>query len=84
MEATLQQEIQFLIAASSDSQKAYKQLQHEVDQHHSQQGDYTANSIATIRASTSGQEGLTSFFEKRKPSWFRQIPNGTELFKKPN
>jgi methylglutaconyl-CoA hydratase len=31
--------------------------------------DYTVNLIASIRVSDEGQEGLTSFLEKRKPGW---------------
>ena len=30
---------------------------------------FLADEIAGIRVSEEGQEGLTSFFEKRKPSW---------------
>lgn len=31
--------------------------------------DYTVNLIASIRVSNEGQEGLSSFLEKREPSW---------------
>ena len=31
--------------------------------------DYTARMIADLRASEEGQEGMASFFEKRKPAW---------------
>lgn len=31
--------------------------------------DYTVNLIASIRVSDEGQEGLSSFLEKRQPSW---------------
>lgn len=31
--------------------------------------DYTVNLIASIRVSKEGQEGLSSFLEKRKPNW---------------
>jgi methylglutaconyl-CoA hydratase len=31
--------------------------------------DYTAKTIAELRASTEGQEGMASFLEKRKPRW---------------
>ena len=34
--------------------------------------DYTADVIASVRESDEGKEGLTSFLEKRKPSWSRQ------------
>ena len=31
--------------------------------------DYTARTIAELRASDEGQEGMASFLEKRKPRW---------------
>lgn len=31
--------------------------------------DYTASTIARVRTSPEGQEGLTAFLEKRKPNW---------------
>ncbi len=31
--------------------------------------DFTSKQIANIRVSTEGQEGLTTFLEKRKPAW---------------
>ncbi|MDB4015862.1 enoyl-CoA hydratase-related protein [Flavobacteriaceae bacterium] len=34
--------------------------------------DYTADVIANVRESDEGKEGLTSFLEKRKPSWSLQ------------
>ena len=34
--------------------------------------DYTADVIANVRKSDEGKEGLTSFLEKRKPSWSTQ------------
>ena len=30
---------------------------------------YTAESIAALRVSDEGQEGMKAFFEKRKPNW---------------
>lgn len=39
--------------------------------------DYTARMIADARASEEGQEGMTAFLEKRKPSWIRQRENVT-------
>jgi len=33
---------------------------------------YTAETIARLRVSDEGQEGLRSFLEKRKPSWVAQ------------
>jgi methylglutaconyl-CoA hydratase len=31
--------------------------------------EYTAEMIAKIRSSEEGQEGISSFLEKRKPKW---------------
>ena len=31
--------------------------------------DYTASQIAKLRATEEGQEGMSSFLEKRKPKW---------------
>jgi len=39
--------------------------------------DYTARMIADARASEEGQEGMSAFLEKRKPSWIRQRENVT-------
>ena len=33
--------------------------------------DYTVNLIASIRVSDEGQEGLSSFLEKRPASWIK-------------
>ena len=34
--------------------------------------EYTSELIANLRVSKEGQEGIQSFFEKRKPSWFEK------------
>lgn len=65
----LRGELKQILAASPDAQKAYKQLQYFLDEHHHSQGLHTADAIAKIRASTSGQQGLQSFFEKKMPPW---------------
>ncbi len=79
MEQAVRSEIQNILAASPQSQLAYKKLQDEMDEHQGRQGSYTADAIAKIRASVSGQEGLTAFFAKRKPLWFCQIADTAEL-----
>ncbi len=38
-------------------------------QPHADVKDFVCNEIASIRVSAEGQEGLKSFFEKRKPAW---------------
>jgi methylglutaconyl-CoA hydratase len=37
--------------------------------------DYTAKMIANLRISKEGQEGMSSFLEKRKPKWTASITN---------
>ena len=32
---------------------------------------YTAETIAKLRISDEGQEGMKAFFEKRKPGWMK-------------
>jgi methylglutaconyl-CoA hydratase len=34
----------------------------------------TAARIATARSSAEGQEGMASFFEKRRPAWSPEAP----------
>jgi len=34
--------------------------------------DYTVNLIASIRVSSEGQEGLSSFLEKRQANWVKE------------
>lgn len=38
----------------------------------SEEIDYTASSIAKLRAEDEGQEGMAAFLEKRKPNWFKK------------
>lgn len=40
--------------------------------------DETARRIADIRATAEGQEGLTAFLEKRKPSWVEPVKRATK------
>ncbi|MGB0937761.1 MAG: enoyl-CoA hydratase/isomerase family protein [Colwellia sp.] len=60
-----------LLLNSPAAMKAAKQL--IVDVAHKEINDHlltqTSEQIASIRVSKEGQEGLTAFFEKRKPSW---------------
>ncbi|MSQ55927.1 MAG: enoyl-CoA hydratase/isomerase family protein [Betaproteobacteria bacterium] len=42
----------------------------------------TATRIATIRVSEEGQEGIRSFLEKRKPSWFKAAKASTRSKRK--
>ena len=40
---------------------------------------YTAETIAALRASPEGQEGMRAFLEKRKPSFVAEPPDGSPL-----
>jgi len=50
--------------------RAAKKLIHSITAHKTDDMlEYTAQIIAELRASDEGQEGMTSFLEKRKPNW---------------
>ena len=83
MESELRTEINHLLSSSPEAQKSYKHLQLEIDRNNCMQGHYTAEAIANVRASDSGQEGLSSFFEKRKPGWVVTVKDDLQLFKAP-
>lgn len=81
--AWLLDEVNRLISASPEAQTAYKALHAQVLSDSNAQSDLTCESIAKIRASDMGQEGLASFFEKRKPSWNLEIDLKSVLFEHP-
>jgi len=60
-----------LVQAGPEAVKACKQLVHDVAGHEITSGliRRTVESIADIRASDEGREGIRSFLEKRKPAW---------------
>jgi methylglutaconyl-CoA hydratase len=59
-----------LLQAAPGAQAAGKELIQVVSsQEKTAVRDYTANLIAQRRASAEGREGMSSFLEKRKPSW---------------
>lgn len=73
MDEWLKREANHLLMASPQAQRTYKELQHTIDQHGAAQGPYTANAIAQIRTSESGQKGLQAFFEKVEPYWLAAV-----------
>lgn len=83
MNAWLEKEVNQLLCASPEAQKAYKNLETKIFERSCRQDPATAETIAHIRASDMGQEGLNSFFEKRKPNWLSQLPQGSQLFEGP-
>ncbi len=75
----LRQELELLLSASPEAQTSYKKLYQDLSTEGWQQGPETAHAIATIRASTLGQQGLQSFFQKSPAPWMRKIPATARL-----
>ncbi|WP_312959851.1 gamma-carboxygeranoyl-CoA hydratase [Stutzerimonas nitrititolerans] len=69
--------IDTLLLNSPQAMRAGKDLLREVSSGTLSQAlrRYTENSIARIRVSPEGQEGLEAFLEKRKPGW-QEMPDG--------
>ena len=79
VQAVLLDEVNQLMAASPEAQAAFKSLHQQVEDNGRRQGRFTAQAIADVRASTSGQAGLASFLEKVSPPWIRKIPADARL-----
>ena len=71
LDAKVAEIAQALVGAGPEAVKASKQLVQDVAGHEISSGliRRTVESIADIRASEEGQEGIRSFLEKRKPNW---------------
>lgn len=70
LDAKVAERVEQLMAAGPQAQAAAKALIREVAGHPSAElGDPVARLMAERRASEEGREGLTSFLEKRRPSW---------------
>ena len=70
----LEIELNNLLKGSPTAQAATKDLfrnvtSRPIDQHLK---SFTANAIATARATPDGQEGLKAFIEKRQPNWIKE------------
>lgn len=74
----LEQEVNSLLEASPEAQRAYKRLQRKLQQNFPQTRD-TVEAIATLRVSRSGQEGLAAFFAQERPPWVTSLPAGAKL-----
>jgi methylglutaconyl-CoA hydratase len=63
--------IKILMTSGPDAMSACKNLIFDISNKLSFENaiDYTAKTIADLRASKEGQEGMASFLEKRKPNW---------------
>jgi methylglutaconyl-CoA hydratase len=71
LEAHINDVMYKLLSSGPNALKQCKILIDEVVNHRSFQElpEYTAEMIAKIRSSEEGQEGISSFLEKRKPKW---------------
>ena len=70
LEQALHQRISHLISSGPNAIKMCKDLLEKVPQMSLKKAkEYTAQSIAALRISDEGQEGMKAFFEKRKPEW---------------
>jgi methylglutaconyl-CoA hydratase len=65
--------ISALMSSGPDAMVACKQLIYNISNNinFDDSIDYSARLIAELRASKEGQEGMTSFLEKRKPNWVK-------------
>ena len=72
IDSEIEKLVNHLLAGGPEAMKKIKQLIRDVAGRAVDDtliGD-TAQRIAEIRASTEGKEGIASFLEKRKPSWW--------------
>ncbi|SFU73562.1 enoyl-CoA hydratase-related protein [Halomonas korlensis] len=69
-----------LLAGSPQAQRATKALLATVAREPDSQTtrDHTCRVISELRVSPEGQEGLASFFDKRRPAWAAESPSTTE------
>lgn len=67
---SLREELTHILAGSPEAQRSLKTLLGEVQDRGGSQGDYTAEAIGRARASSAGQSGMSSFFQKITPPWF--------------
>lgn len=74
------EELAALLAGSPLAQSEFKTLFHHLSQSNFAQGKETAESIARLRTSPSGQDGLAAFFEKKSAPWARDLASGWELY----
>lgn len=74
---TLNQTLNYLTNGSPEAQAAGKQLIDDCESNNISDEllENLANQIAHIRTSTFAQEGMYAFFEKRKPSWYKETMN---------
>lgn len=73
LEAYVNTIIESLMTSGPDAMAACKKLIFDISNKltFDEAIDYTARTIAELRASKEGQEGMASFLEKRKPNWVK-------------
>lgn len=71
LDAHVNEIVKSLLSSGPDAISACKTLIYNIsnDLDFKEAIDYTARTIAELRASKEGQEGMASFLEKRKPNW---------------
>jgi methylglutaconyl-CoA hydratase len=71
LDAYVQTIIKSLLSSGPDAITACKELIYKIsnEMEFEEAIDYTCQTIAKLRASDEGQEGMASFLEKRKPGW---------------
>ncbi len=80
LDAVVHNTLQELLAGSPQALRACKTLTLRIGQMgHEQARNVTAETIARLRVSAEGQEGLSAFLEKRTPAW--QMKEGNDVQK---
>jgi len=71
LEEKVSETVKFLMSSGPKAMSAVKDLLYMITEESSFDDtiEYTASLIAKLRASEEGQEGMSSFLEKRKPVW---------------
>jgi len=70
LKTVVEKQIEQLMSSGPNALEICKDLLEKVPQMSLEQSKkYTAESIAALRVSDEGQEGMNAFFEKRKPNW---------------
>src|SRR5690554_6111582 len=77
LDAAVEAMIDILLAGSPQAQRATKALLAEVAREPDSKAtrEHTCRVISELRVSAEGQEGLASFFEKRRPAWTTDSDN---------
>lgn len=71
LDGAVAETVEALLAGAPQAQAAMKDLIPKVERAHSleEAAEHTVETIARLRVSDEGQEGMRAFFEKREPNW---------------